>query len=96
MRIDNWMEYEKEVYRQLDDYRLSALYSGNDIGEDPELRENFLLDYFNIDRRNYYNLITSQVNSLNANPNITCLNFLEGLVLYEIDGREKIENAINN
>tara|TARA_B100000315_G_C14050644_1_gene351725 strand:+ start:235 stop:501 length:267 start_codon:yes stop_codon:yes gene_type:complete len=88
--MDNWMEHEKEAYRQLDDYRLSALYSGNDIGEDPELRENFLLDFFKIDRRNYYNLITSQVNSLNANPNITSLSFLEGLFLIEI------ENAINN
>ena len=41
MRMNNWMEYEKEIYRQLDDYRLSELYSSNDIGENPELREGF-------------------------------------------------------
>jgi hypothetical protein len=96
MKIINWMEYEKEAYSQLDDYRLNELYSGNHIGEDPELREEFLLGHFNINRRNYHNIIASQVYSLNANLNITSLIFLEGLVLYEMDLNEKTENAKNN
>ena len=96
MRIDNWMGYEKDVYRQLNDYRLSELYSSNDIGEDPELREEFLLGYFNMNRGNYQNIMKDNIDSLDVFFNSICLNFLEGLVLYEIDGREKIENAINN
>jgi hypothetical protein len=96
MRMDNWMEHEKEAYRQLNDYRLSELYSSNDIGEDPELREEFLLGYFNMNRGNYQNIMKDNIDSLDVFFNSICLNFLEGLVLYEIDGREKIENAINN
>ena len=96
MRINNWMEYEKEVYRQLDDYRLSELYFSNDIGEDPELREDFLLKYFEMNKRNYQDIIGNKVNNLDISFNSICLSFLEGLVLYEIDEREKIENAINN
>ncbi|HJO14900.1 MAG TPA: hypothetical protein QGG70_02515 [Candidatus Pacearchaeota archaeon] len=96
MRMDNWMEHEKEAYRQLNDYRLSELYSSNDIGEDPELRENFLLKYFEMNKKNYRDIIGYKVNNLDIFFNSICLNFLEGLVLYEIDGREKIENAINN
>ena len=94
--MNNWMEYEKEVYRQLNDHRLSELYSSNDIGEDPELREDFLLKYFEMNKRNYQDIIGGKVNNLDIFFNSICLNFLEGLVLYEIDRREKIENAINN
>ena len=87
--MDNWMEHEKEAYRQLNDYRLSELYSSNDIGEDPELREEFLLGYFNMNRRNYQNIMKDNIDSLDIFFNSICLNFLEGLVLYEIDGRER-------
>jgi len=78
-----WTDEEKEDYKQFDNPMLSELYSSRNVTEDPELREEFLLGYLGMSRKEYYDCVRHNNPSLELPFKLTCLNLLEGLVIID-------------
>ncbi len=96
LTITGWTAEEKEAYNQLDDCRLSEFYSKEGIGKDPELREDYLLGHFEMDKLRHYNIVGSSFSNLGTPFKAICLSFLEGMAIFDIEGKEEIANARNN
>ena len=99
LAITGWTDDEKRFYKQLNDFRLSELYSNEGIGDDPEAREDFLLGYLRRDKKKYYDSVRKKFQDLGAPFRAVCLGSLEGRFIYDINEnneKRRMKSAENN